>query len=307
MRVLVTGASGFIGRWTLAPLQELGFEVHATGRHLPNKPHNHNVSAFHPADLLDPAQLRSLVAAVRPTHILHCAWEVTHGRFWTAPENLDWVAATLELARAFAAQGGRRFVGIGTCAEYDWSDGGAAARRESDTLRPATLYGEAKAATAAILQSYFAGEGIGFAWARLFHLFGPAEAPQRLVSSVARALLAGQRAECGSGHFVRDFMPVEMLGAALAKLVHSQVEGPVNVASGRGVSVEEIAKTLAALAQRPELIALGVRPDAPDAPRAMLADTTRLRDEIGFAASYDLKAALAAALDYWRTQGVTAA
>ncbi len=298
MRVLVTGASGFIGRWALRPLKQQGFEVHTAGRRPP--PEGSAVDVFHTTDLLDATQVRALIAAARPTHILHCAWEVTHGRFWTARENLDWVAATLHLARAFAAHDGRRFVGLGTCVEYDWSDGGKAARRESDPLRPATLYGHAKAGTAAILQSFFGEQQIEFAWARLFHLFGPAENPNRLVASIARALIAGRRAECGSGHFVRDFMPVDSAGLALAVLVGNEFSGAVNVASGCGTTIEHVALTLGRLAGRPDLVALGVRSDAPGSPPSMIADIGRLR-QMGFAGIGDLTPALAAALEFWRS------
>ena len=126
-RVLVTGASGFIGSRTLAPLRQAGFAVHSFGRTAPREPTTH-----HPGDLFDRAQVRAVLGSVAPTHILHCAWEVTHGTFWHDPRNLDWVAATLDLARAATDQGVTRFVGIGTCAEYDWSDGGLAPRREDD-------------------------------------------------------------------------------------------------------------------------------------------------------------------------------
>src|SRR5262249_9462187 len=220
--------------------------------------------------------------------------------FWNAPENLDWVAATLRLTRAFARSEGRRFVGVGTCAEYDWSDDGARPRREDDPLRPTSLYGQAKASTASVLQAFFPIEKSSFACARLFHLSGPCEAPGRLVASVARALIAGERAVCGAGHVVRDFMPVEQAGAALAMLIESDVQGPVNVATGQGTSVETVARLLGEISGRPDLVGLGAWPDAVAAPSVMAADVTRLHQEVGFNAVVDLKPALSAALQYWQ-------
>ena len=294
--VLVTGGSGFIGHWTLAPLAQRGFDVHVAAR----RPWINGIGQFHSVNLLDANESKQLIASVRPTHILHCAWDVTHGRFWNAPENLDWVAATLRLTRAFAMCEGRRFVGVGTCAEYDWSDDGVRPRREDDLLRPTSLYGQAKASTASVLQAFFPIEKISFAWARMFHLFGPREAPGRLVASVARALIAGERAVCGAGHVVRDFMPVEEAGAALAMLIESDVQGPVNVATGHGTSVETVARLLGEISGRPDLVALGALPDAVAAPSVMAADVTRLHQEVGFNAVVDLKPALSAALQYWQ-------
>ena len=298
--VLVTGGSGFIGHWTLEPLAQRGFDVHIAAR----RPWINGIGQFHSVNLLDANESEQLIVNLRPTHILHCAWDVTHGRFWNAPENLDWVAATLRLARAFASCEGRRFVGLGTCAEYDWSDDGARPRREDDLLRPTSLYGQAKVSTASVLQTFFANQEISFAWARMFHLFGPREAPGRLVASVARSLIAGERAVCGAGHVIRDFMPVEQAGTALAMLIESNVQGPVNVATGHGSSIETVAHLLGEISGRPDLLALDVLPDAANAPSVMAADVTRMRQEVGFNTVVDLKSALSVALQYWQERSL---
>lgn len=275
-RVLVTGASGFVGRQVLAPLAALGFEVHAVARR-----RGADAAIWHEVDLLDPTQQAALLRSVRPTHLLHAAWYVTHGRFWTAPENQDWLHASRALAEGFAAQGGRRFVGIGTCAEYAArAPGDGRPWPETRPVAPATPYGQAKAALAATLPP-------GSAWARLFHLFGPGEDPARLVPSVLGALRAGREALCGSGRPVRDFCSTWFLGRALAALVASDLDGAVNVASGEGVAIREVIARLGALASRPELIRLGARPDPAGEVGYMVADTTRLRGICSERASLD--------------------
>ena len=80
--------------------------------------------------------------SVQPTHLLHLAWFAVPGQFWTSPENLRWVQASLELLSVFESVGGRRLVVAGSCDEYEWSDVDC---DEHDTpLRPATLYGTCK-------------------------------------------------------------------------------------------------------------------------------------------------------------------
>jgi nucleoside-diphosphate-sugar epimerase len=259
--VLVTGADGFVGRQTVKPLESLGFEVIARSRQ--------------DCDLLDAGRMRDLLDTTRPRCILHCAWEVTHGRFWSAPENLDWVGATLALARHAARVGVRRFVGVGSCAEYDWSDGGAADRAEGDRVLPDTLYGKAKLATATLLEAFCAGAGMGFAWARLFHLYGPGEHPARFVPSIVRPLAAGQPARVRHGQLVRDLMRVEDAGAALAALVAGRLGGVVNVASGQGVTLGDFARTLAGGSP---LLTVETLP-APGQPARMVADIGRLRSQ----------------------------
>ncbi len=298
-RVLVTGASGFVGRHALAPLAAAGAEVHTAGRREPPA----GVGRHHRVDLLDPVATAALVAAVRPTHVLHCAWTVEHGAFWTSPLNLDWTAATLSLARACADAGTGRLVGVGTCVEYDWSDGGENARRESDGLRPTTLYGTAKASTFTLLDAFCRQAGMGFAWGRLFHLFGPHEDERRLVASLMAALAARRPAELASGRPVRDLLSTPDAGAALAAVTLSGLDGAVNVASGDAISIADLAREIAAIAGRPDLLRFGARPDpAGEAPR-MVADVTRLRDEAGFRPAAGRRARLA---ELWRSHAATA-
>ncbi len=145
---------------------------------------------------------------------------------------------------------------------------------------------------------------MSFAWARLFFLYGPGESPGRLVPSVAQALANGEPAKCSSGTGVRDFMDVRDAGEALTSLALSDVSGAVNVASGSGISVADVARTLGRLAGKPELVQVGALEDRPTEPPRIVADVARLRDEVGYQPGRTLEAGLEEALAYWtRTEG----
>jgi nucleoside-diphosphate-sugar epimerase len=296
MRVLLTGSSGFVGRAALVALQQQGAEVIAMSRTRPDI--DDTKFEWHSADLLDHAATTSIVTATRPDAILHLAWTVEHGKFWTTPANLDWVVATLNLARAAANAGVKRFIGTGTCYEYDWP-ATADCNEQLTPLKPALLYGTSKDATRRILEEFGQTHGLSVAWARLFFLYGPGEGAGRLVPSVASALATSQPAKCSSGTGLRDFMDVRDVGAGLAALALSGVTGPVNVASGQAISIADIARTLGRLAGRPELVHIGALPDRPNEPPRIVADITRLRDDVGFVPSRTLDQGLAEALDYW--------
>ena len=294
-RVLVTGATGFIGRWALDPLVARGFEVHAVSSTdpRPSQPSLH----WHQANLLDGGAPAGVIAAVRPTHLLHFAWSAPPGTFWTTPENVDWVAATIALARAFAAHGGLRFVGAGSGAEYARSD--ADCDERTTALEPATLYGTCKVATHRVVEAFARGR-FSSAWGRIFHLYGPYEAPSRLVPAVIGALLQGRDADCTAGTQVRDFMHVEDVAAAFVALLDSGVEGPVNIASGRPVELSEVITRIGTAMNAPERIHLGARPiPAGEFPR-VTASVARLRDEVGWNAARDLDRGLAETIDWWR-------
>jgi nucleoside-diphosphate-sugar epimerase len=285
-RVLVTGATGFIGRHAPAALEARGHEVVAVSR-----------ATGH--DLLEPGAAERVIAEVRPTHLLHLAWYAEHGRFWTASENLAWVGASLDVLHAFVQAGGQRAVVAGTCAEYAW-DVDARCIEGRTPLRPATLYGAAKLGLHEVASGYAAQTGTSLAWGRVFFCFGPHEPPDRLVPSVARALLEGREAAVTHGTQVRDFLAVEELGEAFAALLDSEVEGPVNLASGDAVVLRDLVAAVAQAAGRPELVRFGAIAPRPAEPAELVADVARLRDEVGWRPSTSLAAGVERAVAWWR-------
>lgn len=277
--LLVTGASGFLGRHTLAPLIARGFEVHTANRH--------RIEAAgvvcHSLDLFDDTARRALLTQLRPTHLLHCAWTVEHGRFWAAPENADWVAVSLNLAREAARTGLVRFVGVGTCAEYDWRDDPTGPRGETDPLVPSTPYGFAKNAARGLLDLMLEGAGVSFAWARMFHLFGDGEPAQKFHAALVRALGRGETFVVRHGQLVRDLIAIEPAADALAALVAADtVTGAVNIGTGRGITLADHARAVAARQHRSHLLDLRTEA-ATGEPLRMVANVNRLQNEVSWA------------------------
>lgn len=284
-RVLVTGASGFVGCYVLPELVKRGFEVHALGR---TPPENADVT-FHRIDLLDASAVASLLATLRASHLLHLAWYAEPGLYWHSPSNLDWTAASLLLVRSFREAGGARAVGAGTCAEYSW---GPPRLSEDMPCAPATLYGVAKDATRRVLTAYASEHGLSFAWGRLFFLYGPGERSGRLVSDAIRALRAGERFPTSPGHQRRDFSHVADVGSAFAALIDSAVTGPVNIGSGEAVPVRCVLERIGTLSGRPDLIDFGVRSLDENEPISVEAEISRLQHEVGIQPRYNLELGL---------------
>ncbi len=297
-RILVTGASGFIGRPLLARIATSADEVHAIARsEAPSVPGG---VRRHALDLRDPEATGRLLAEVRPDLLVHLAWYVEHGSFWTAPENLESTALSLRLLRAFADAGGRRAVMVGTCAEYDWSRADGPLQERSSPLGPATLYGTAKDALRRLGEAYGDVAEIDFAWARLFFLYGPGEQRGRLVPAVIRGLLAGEPVETTAGAQRRDFMFVDDVAGALAALAASDVNGPVNIATGQAVPVRDVVQEIARQTGREDLLRIGALPDRPSDPPELTGATERLREEVGFVPETGLEEGIARTVDWWR-------
>ncbi len=293
-RVLVTGAAGFVGKPSLFALADRGFEIHAVSR---QHGENANGVTWHAADLLAQSQVADLIACVRPTHLIHLAWCTDHGTFWRSPDNLRWLAASAELVNQFAAHGGKRIVIAGSCAEYDAS--GGICREDGSPIRPETLYGASKHALHVAVDAFARTHGLSFAWARLFHLFGPGEQPGRLVPSIICSLLRGEPARCSEGSQLRDYLCADDAGAALAAVLDSTVEGAVNVGSGSPVALRVFARRIAALVGRPELLQVGALDSRCGEPPMLVADIHRLTDEVGWTARADVDRALVRTIEWW--------
>jgi nucleoside-diphosphate-sugar epimerase len=287
-RVLVTGGTGFIGRETLPFLLEHGFEVHLVTQAASNKrdeTSDAGRAVYHQCDLVN-ENCESLLAKVRPTHLLHFAWYAKHGAFWWAPENLDWIAASLRLTRAFSASGGVRAVFAGSCAEYDWAF--HTLDEVHTPLRPRTLYGVGKSSLYLTLNSAAKGLGISIGWGRIFFPYGPHDQPGKLISTVIDKLSRGESVACSEGSQARAFIYVEDAARAFVELLDSDVIGAVNIATDRVYTVRDVVARVARLCADEKLVQFGAATLQTGEPPFMAASVRRLFDEVGFSPRFDL-------------------
>jgi nucleoside-diphosphate-sugar epimerase len=295
-RVLITGASGFIGRHCIDPLLARGYDVHAVSS--PRSGPRADRVQWHQSDLLDPVRAVGLVNEIEPTHLLHLAWYVVPGKLITSPENFAWTTSSLELVRAFGARGGQRFVGCGSAYEYDWNYGYCSERRTPAV--PNTVYGACKQALNLMTEAFAAQTNLSAAWGRAFFLYGPQEQPDRLVASVIRSVLRGEAAKCSHGRQIRDYMHVQDVANGMVAVLDSDVRGAINIASGQATTLREIVLSIGRLLDRQDLIKLGALPPrANDAP-LVVGDNTRLVQEVGWSQQFDLEAGLRHTIDWWK-------
>lgn len=283
VRLLLTGAAGFIGRHCLDALSgDPSLEIHAvSSRDRPAAPAAG--VTWHRCDLHRAADVESLVRRVAPTHLLHLAWYTEPGLYWRSLENYRWLEATVRLMLAFAATG-QRAVLAGTSAEYAW--GTDTCVEDVTPLRPASPYGVCKDAARAVVLSLAAETGVSACWARIFGVYGPGEPPSKLVSRIAAAVRAGKRYSVPARPLVRDCLHVADAARALTGLLRTPLQGPVNVGSGQAISVEEVARTVARAVGRPE--AIDLVGDGGDEPPHVVADISRLRGT-GWTARHSLE------------------
>ena len=298
-KILITGATGWIGRHVLDELKSKDFEVHAlTSRSTP--PYDGFVH-WHTVDLHDHAKVNKFVADLKASHLLHLAWYVEHGQFWTSPQNLIWVESSINLVRAFVESGGERVIAAGTCAEYAWN------KQEYDEtsalFEPKTFYGVCKRALHQVLEAYCKQAKVSFAWGYVFHIFGPGENSRRFVPQVINALFNARTQACSTGTQYRDFIYVKDLARAFVELTSSSVQGGINLATGHGITLKEIGLKIAEkMESQKELLLFDQLPCAKNDPEWLVAKTSRLKDDLHWTPRYTLDEALQETIDWWKKQ-----
>ena len=296
-RVLVTGATGFIGRQSLVPLLEQSFEVHAlyNKKSIGTDPR----IVWHHADLLDDGSASRLCSELQPTHLLHFAWYVDPKDYKISEENKKWVGATLDLLRAFQKNGGKRAVLAGTCMEYDWGVPQGVLAEGSSPIAPNTPYGKAKNETRIAAEEFARVNDLSLAWGRIFYLYGPHEAALRLVPYVINSLLDGTPALCTSGEQIRDYSHVSDVAEAFIALLDSDICGAVNIGSGKGIVLKDLLYTIAGLLGKRELLELGAKQTPENEPHRIVADISRLSKGTNWHPQISLEAGLQATIDWW--------
>lgn len=278
--VAVTGASGFVGRRLAALLNSRGTRVARWSR--PQ------------VDLLDAASVVAASERDAPKTICHLA---ATGVSAAHAHDSAIIAANLSMTQNLlaAAPEGARIVIAGSMSEY----GRAGRLAESDRCTPRTAYGIAKLASGLYAAAYGPLREQRVSIARLFGVYGPGEAPQRLFPSLIDALRRGEPVDLSEGLQRRDFVHVDDACAALAEIAAVDTGGDpaVNLGTGQAVRVRDVAQWIAeSLGASPDLLRFGARPRSPGDEDLLEADTTRLISLIGYAPPQRLESVLSADL-----------
>jgi nucleoside-diphosphate-sugar epimerase len=294
---LVTGGNGFLGRALVARLRASGRAVTALVR----RPDGIDEAVdLVVADLRQPEIVRAALAGRRFDVMFHLA------AAGVAPRDRDPgpmfatnAVGTGTLVEACAGAHVPAIVYAGSCSEY--APASSTEQIAEDTpLTTSHLYGASKAAGglwgSAVARSF----GVNFCWLRFFGIFGPGEAPDRLVPYLANKLRQGQSVDLTPGEQVRDLMYVDDAVTALllaADLAARGESGPFNVCTGVGTRVRDVACSVADALHRPrELLHFGVRPYRGDEPMCIVGDPGRLQRAAGFAPGVDLNRGIALAV-----------
>jgi GDP-4-dehydro-6-deoxy-D-mannose reductase len=302
MKALITGGSGFVGKYLARECSEAGDDVVSVDR-----------SGTHSLDITDREAVLDTFERHRPEVVYHLAALSHVGESWNDPTlvlrvNVEGTANVLDAARAAAVS---RVIVIGSAEEYGRVDERDLPLHEDSPLRPSTPYGVSKiAASFLALQAHLA-YGFDTVRVRAFSHTGPGQSARFLIPALAERIAQAERDSLdeilvGSLDPVRDLSDVRDVVRAYRLLATHGHSGAVyNVCSGTGVSVREIAERLVAAARRPLRLTVDqalVRPV--EVPR-LVCDASRLRTDTGWSPACSLDDTLAAVLDDARTRATS--
>jgi len=259
--VLLTGATGFVGRHVITNLLDKNIKVRAIvrkGKKSFFKDKNFKIELIETDDLFKESIDWWAEQCKGIDTIIHVAWYAEPGKYLKSEKNIDCLIGSLNLAKGAIRAGIRRFIGIGTCFEYDLNFGNLSI---NTPLKPTTPYAAAKAELYKLLSQLLSSQSIEFSWCRLFYLYGEGEDERRLVSYIHKQLSKCEKVELSSGKQIRDFLDVAEVGRIIVDVSMGSQHGPINICSGIPITVRQLAEKIADEYGRRDLLNFGARPD----------------------------------------------
>lgn len=262
--VIVTGGSGFLGRHIIESLLERKVNVISVVRNVNSLSYPLQLPLENYIEIPDLFQCTEndfkyyFDKIDNIDMMIHAAWYTKNGSYLNSIENINCLFGSINLAKYLLKTSCTRFVGIGTCFEYDLS---ARVLSTSTPLSPGSLYAACKIGTFQTLDQLFLLSKINFVWCRLFYLYGPGENENRLVPYIRNQIKNNLPVKLTSGLQIRDFLDVRVAAAKIVELSFGEQIGATNICSGIPITVRQLAENVADEFGRRDLLQFGSRPD----------------------------------------------
>lgn len=278
-RVLVTGATGLIGKELIKPLQDQGYDVYAITKR--GVYENKNIHWFC-VDLFDENSIKLIMRDIRPKYLLNMAW-CTTGDYLQSDLNYNFLNSGINLLRYFYENDGKRAVFAGTCFEYKFKN---VPLKETDDLDVnKTTYTFCKNKLREMSEYFCDKHNINFGWGRIFYVYGHNEDKSRLTGMVIDKLSKNEKVVIKSGYLQKDYMYSKDIANAFTCFLSSDVNGIVNICSGCAIYIRDYVMQIARIMGKENLIVFNDEPS--NQPKIIVGDNSRLIKNVGYVPKYD--------------------
>ena len=247
-KVIVTGINGLIGQYIAEPLKDLDFEVYGIGR----RDFETDKFNYKKCDINNSLETENLFNEIKPQYLIHLAWDTNKG-YLESDDNFDLVASSINMLKYFRENGGKKALFTGTCFEYKFKDNPI---KEEDELEPNTIYAKCKNYLREISELYCQKYNMEFCWGRIFYTYGANEHPNRLFPYIINSLNNSKKVSINHSQLKRDYIFAGDIAKAITLIMNSNINGAVNLCSGKAITLENIALTIAEKLNKLELLDL---------------------------------------------------
>ena len=307
-RVLVTGATGFIGSHLVRRLVDDGVDVHALSSVVSSvypvrlAPLRDRIT-LHGGNLIDRSAMDSVVADAQPTHVFHLGAYTHVGKSWQRVDECIQtnVQGTVNLLQALEGSAYQRFVYFGTSEIYGDVD---VPFREDAVVSPISPYSVSKYAGERFCRMFHQGRGWPVAMIRPFNAYGPAQTPDRVIPEIIGRALRGDELKMTMGRQTREFNYVEDLvdGIVRAGTVEGIDGEIINLGCGEEISMRDLATEILDLLGNPIEAKFGALPERPTEIPRMFCDNTRARELLGWEPRHSLRDGLEKTIAWYRSE-----
>jgi nucleoside-diphosphate-sugar epimerase len=305
-RVLITGASGFIGSHLTRRLIADGADVHALTSTVSSVYPTRLLEVrdritLHEASLTDRGALNIVAAEVRPSYVFHLGAYTHVGKSWQRVDECIQVnvQGTVNLLMSLEPVGFTRFVNTGTSEIYGDVD---VPFVEDGPVHPISPYSVSKHSAEEMCRLFGEARSWPIVRVRPFNAYGPMQSPDRVVPEIITRALQHQPLQMTVGTQTREFNYVEDLVDGMVKIATTPgIDGDLfNLGNGREVSMRELATMILSLLGNPVEPQFGALPERPIEIHRMHADPSKTARDIGWQASTSLEDGLARTIDWYR-------
>lgn len=307
-RVLVTGATGFIGSHLTRRLVAEGAEVHALTSTVSSVYPTRLVDVrdrvrLHSGSLTDRSAMDVVAATARPDVVFHLGAYTHVGKSWDRVDECVQanVQGTVNLLQALAPRGYARFVNTGTSEIYGDVD---VPFREDGPVNPVSPYSVAKYAAERYCRMFVQGRGWPVVMLRPFNAYGPWQSPDRVIPEIIGRAVRGEPVRMTQGRQTREFNHVDDLvdGFVRAAVADGVVGEVLNLGCGEEVSMRDLATTLLRLLGDPVVPEFGALPDRPTEIWRMRADPGKAERLLGWRSTVPLEEGLRRTIEWYRAE-----